>query len=299
MSQALFKAKVDNTTLEYASNQIRIKDLGVTTAKINDLAVTTGKINDLGVTTGKINDLAVTTGKINDLGVTEGKIAAGAVATTKLKTATGEVSTDSNDLINLTLPGGEYGFYPQIKTDNTEDEFLASMLGDGATLHDGLVSYTTNITMKSNGVDDVFAKHRYVTASGLDLWIFLLQEKATGKILATYTAPDHPLYGNGGDISKVPHPFFMNDLSKLAAANGLSELEIVVLNKDEVAKIKTEAAAQLLSVTEYIKKNCMVDNSETKESWTPTHTGKFIDEEPELIDVLPQGIEVRKLKAKE
>lgn len=74
----------DNSTLEVSSDVVRIKDLGVTTAKIADSAVTTGKINDAAVTTDKINDSAVTTGKINDLAVTTGKINDSAVTTAKI-----------------------------------------------------------------------------------------------------------------------------------------------------------------------------------------------------------------------
>ena len=74
----------DGSTLEISSDAVRIKDLGVTTAKLADSAVTTAKIADSNVTTGKINDLAVTTGKINDLAVTTGKIADSAVTTGKI-----------------------------------------------------------------------------------------------------------------------------------------------------------------------------------------------------------------------
>lgn len=44
----------DAVGIEVSSGVLRLKDLGVVTAKINDLAVTTAKIADLNVTTGKI-----------------------------------------------------------------------------------------------------------------------------------------------------------------------------------------------------------------------------------------------------
>lgn len=50
----------DNSTVEIASNILRVKDLGITTAKINDQAVTTIKIADSNVTTIKILDQNVT-----------------------------------------------------------------------------------------------------------------------------------------------------------------------------------------------------------------------------------------------
>ena len=50
----------DNSTVEINANTLRVKDLGITTAKLADNAVTTIKITDLNVTTTKINDGAVT-----------------------------------------------------------------------------------------------------------------------------------------------------------------------------------------------------------------------------------------------
>ena len=50
-----------------------------------------------------------------DGSVTEAKLASGAVSQAKLKTSTGSVSTTSTTAVNLTLPGGEYGFYPQLQ----------------------------------------------------------------------------------------------------------------------------------------------------------------------------------------
>jgi hypothetical protein len=51
---------VDNSTIEISSNNLQVKDLGITTAKLNDQAVTTIKIADNNVTTVKILDQNVT-----------------------------------------------------------------------------------------------------------------------------------------------------------------------------------------------------------------------------------------------
>ena len=75
----------DNITIEVApDNTVRIRDLGVTTAKIGNLAVTSDKIANGAVTEAKIADNAVTTNKINNLAVTEAKIANNAVTTVKV-----------------------------------------------------------------------------------------------------------------------------------------------------------------------------------------------------------------------
>jgi hypothetical protein len=46
---------VDDSTIEIQSDAVRVKDLGVTTAKINNLAVTAGKLADDSVTNDKID----------------------------------------------------------------------------------------------------------------------------------------------------------------------------------------------------------------------------------------------------
>jgi hypothetical protein len=51
----------DNSTIEVSSDIVRIKDLGVTTAKLADASVTTLKIADNNVTFAKIQDIATMT----------------------------------------------------------------------------------------------------------------------------------------------------------------------------------------------------------------------------------------------
>lgn len=105
----------DGTFLEASGQTIRIKDLGVTTAKVNDLAVTAGKIAadavttakilDLNVTTGKLAADAVTTAKIADDNVTLAKLAADALAIIpKIEkgTYTGDGTTDRSIPVSFT-----------------------------------------------------------------------------------------------------------------------------------------------------------------------------------------------------
>lgn len=58
----------DGSTLEISSDALRVKDLGITTAKLNDLACTTAKIDDLSITTGKIAATAITRAKMAAVG---------------------------------------------------------------------------------------------------------------------------------------------------------------------------------------------------------------------------------------
>ena len=100
-STGVLSVSPDDVTIELNSDQVRIKDAGVTTAKINDLAVTTGKIADLAVTTAKIDALSVTAAKLAADSVTESKIINGAVSTDKI--AGGAVTASKIQALSVTF----------------------------------------------------------------------------------------------------------------------------------------------------------------------------------------------------
>lgn len=217
----------------------------------------------------------------------------GSISQAKLKTSTGEVNVNTSRPVNgmrfmiyysegtattsyltniyiesidattpngtiTTLPGGEYGFYPQ-----TRMEKLGSYTNSG------------------------YAQQRYVTASGKDHWVFLLTDSNTGDILASYSAPDHPMYGNGGDIEEVPHPFIGNDMTGK---------EVVILGKDDVAQLKSRETRKD-TILGIVNREYKVDVSKEL-AYEKLHSGQFIDKQPVLVDALPTGIKVRGLKAK-
>lgn len=122
-----------------------------------------------------------------------------------LNTSTGTVNTASTTIVNLTLPGGGYGFYPQIKnsTGGTTAGF-GSLAGDGSTAISGITtSFLTLIGMLTN-TGTITAQQRYVTASPpYDMgdgevggFIFLLMNK-DGTIAASYMADVPPWAYNG------------------------------------------------------------------------------------------------------
>ena len=147
-------------------------------------------------------------------------IAAGAVSQAKLKTSTGSVSTGYTGLANLTLPGGEYGFYPQLQAPIAGVTITAQIAVPLAA-----TAFVTNIAIASNyGGITVYARQRYVTSSGEVHWVFILRDKATKQIISMYQAPDHPCFGNGGKPLLVPHPFGSYDPDKH---------EIIVINPSD------------------------------------------------------------------
>jgi len=133
----------------------------------------------------------------NCTGLPEGGLAASAVAQAKLKTTTGEVSSAAN--ANLTLPGGTYGFYPQVKNDNGAGT-ATLQIANGLNSQ----SYLTNIFISAPGAGSAFAQQRYIQASppynlgngDVPLFMFALVD-ALGNVRATYTAPEPPWAYNG------------------------------------------------------------------------------------------------------
>lgn len=197
------------------------------------------------------------------------------ISQAKLKTTLGEVSTASS--AHKTLPGGEYGFFPQVKGD------IGATIGiQIAHNRENTGSYATVIYL---GVESgtVYAQQRYVTASGIDHWLFLLIDKETKRIIGGYSALDHPAYGNGGDFDKMPHPFSDYDKTKH---------EIILIDQETIKELKTQATRERSLLT-IVNEDYKVDAID--QIYEPLHSGRFLGEKPELIKDIPDYIKIRKL----
>ncbi len=130
---------------------------------------------------------------------TAATVSAASISQSKLKTTTGAVSTTATPSAELTLPGGEYGFYPQIKAGNTVTDMTAVI----ATVFN-VASYVTNISLGSTNGNTKYAQQRYVQASPpynlgdgeIPLFVFALVNK-NGDVVAMYSAPEAPWHNNG------------------------------------------------------------------------------------------------------
>jgi hypothetical protein len=123
------------------------------------------------------------------------------VGISQLNTASGIVSQSGTALTNTTLPGGQYGFYPQIATDNALKGAYAEIATDITS-----TSYLTTIALRSDSASgDAFARQRYFQASPpydlgdgvVGLFIFAMINNTTGKIESVYQAPEAPWHYNG------------------------------------------------------------------------------------------------------
>ncbi len=234
---------------------------------------------------GNVNATAYYGSGANLTGIT---VADASISQAKLKTATGEISkAPQGDATNYTLPGGEYGFYPQVKG-SANVALWAQILGTAdanASVVGSPTSYTTNITLRTYGQNaTLYVQQRYITSSGEDMWIFLLIDKNTKEIVSTYAAPDHPAYGNGGDFDKLPHPFV--DYNS-------NTQEIVLIEKDQAKAIQKEAQEKNLDVLELIDSEYKIDFEHTYD-YKPIHSGQFLETKPVLVEHIPDYIQVRK-----
>ena len=240
------------------------------------------------------------------------------VSQAKLKTSSGEVSRSSYQppVVQLILPGGEYGFYPQVKgSSGINGRHSADIAGTaGMDWWVPQTNYITTINLRAEGVT-FYARQRYVTSSGKDHWIFLLGDKATKQTMAGYQAPDHPCYGSGGDENDIPHPFGSYDPEKheviLIDNEILPELRakvtskrslLTVINEDYEIDFDSEPAYQpreIIEMDEYgDKKGEILQTIKTPE-WAKILIAK--DEiflKRRLVETLPPYMSYKKLKPK-
>lgn len=176
----------------------------------------TGGIPATGTATGTVY---FDGGMVGRTYIVEPLIGPAAVTQSKLKTATGEVTVAAG-IILATLPGGEYGFYPQNKIPGGGSGWVVSHnLNTTAPIDAGAgtfsntnnpASYLTQIVLFSNSGAPTYVQQRYIQSSPpwepylagdtVPIFIFGLLEKSTGKVVATYTAEDPPWANNGPTI---------------------------------------------------------------------------------------------------
>lgn len=201
-----------------------------------------------------IKDAAAGTASLRTLGTGAAQACAGndsrldselvysAITQSMLKTSVGGVSittSGSSGGSNLvlvsgarTLPGGTYGFYPQVCVVGAAPSFTARNITAYISYETDIASYVTNIYLSAQGTRDInyaytltgYAQQRYVTSSGEVHWVFILRDKITKDVVGMYQAPDHPCFGNGGKPLVVPHPFGSYDPAKH---------EIIVINPSD------------------------------------------------------------------
>jgi hypothetical protein len=146
---------------------------------------------------------------------------------------------------NLTLPGGEYGLYPQTK--RVQGDIHTEQVSAQTAYQISGTSYTTNIYLtiyQSAGGSACYgySQQRYITSSGEVFWIFMLVDRATRRCCAAWQSPDHPCLGNGGKPALVCHPF-------QTFAQKDYDLLVFNPNPDEVLSLREKAITDPVTVS--------------------------------------------------
>lgn len=170
------------------------------------------RIQSAAFDTGAVDAAAIATDAVDSA-----EIAAGAVAQGELKTTTGtgSVTSGSATTYRQTLPGGQYGFYPQWRETNGSANEAFVILGSvqatsGAPDSDAANSIlpssrTAVISLYSGSGADLDWEQRYVQSSPpydlgdgeVALFVWVTMERGTGKIIAHWAAADPPWANNG------------------------------------------------------------------------------------------------------
>lgn len=166
--------------------------------------------------------LGLATKQYVDVPRTQAQIANTAIGQAQLKTTAGSVSTTTGQAL-LTLPGGQYGFYPYLKG-------FTSAVNGTATIGSAVNAVTaaavevlsipiTDTTLIAIGTSlaaqPISATQRYIQASPPynlgdgDIQLFIFAEIDTlGNIISAYSAPEAPWHYNGPTTIK---PDFYKD----------------------------------------------------------------------------------------
>ena len=152
------------------------------------------------IATNAVNADSITVG-----GVGQSELAANSVGQSELKDTYGNVSTTSTSSVMLTLPGGTYGFYPQLYCSDPARTSQWAYGDISASYVTGSTPLTRMSLRLSLASGSAFGRQYYFTASPpYDLgdgevgqFIFALIDNTTREVIALYNAPEAPWHYNG------------------------------------------------------------------------------------------------------
>jgi hypothetical protein len=223
-------------------------------------------------------------------------VADGTVTQAKLSTTFGSVNTTNKGITNLTLPGGYYGFFPNISSDDGASVYWGYDSTSGLGKWAATTTSTSYLAIVScsyggAGAGSVNMRQYYVQASppyhiGNIEWghfLFMLRNRS-GDLIAAYEAPDPPWAYNGLDleitdaierIKTVPH-CFADYFDRNPADDGL-EIALVDLRDMDVDRWRKDCAkARKRSIFEDLAGNVspqLVDKGVIRDNGIPNVPG--------------------------
>lgn len=215
---------VDNVTLEIVGDAIRVKDIGITTAKIADSAITTVKLNANAVTFAKMQSLSPST-VIGNMGAGSA-IPAEVVVITDLANASTNTLVTSSAVKSYvdTLIGGignlegaweaSTNSFPQAATGTKKGDYWY------------VTTPGTTAGVAFNTGDVIIAKVNGASVSTSADWIQLEvnRDQATTSVLGLVQLATSAEVNTGTDSSKVVTPATLSARTATESRSGLAEI---------------------------------------------------------------------------
>jgi hypothetical protein len=217
---------------------------------------------------------------------------AGEAGQSTLKTTYGE-SAFGGSGSNITLPGGQYGFYPQWKNTSTYTTMSIHIFV-------GMIyssSYLTSMYASYDG-GTVYGLQRYVQASPpydlgdgeIPLFIFALVDK-NGKVQGAYVAPEAPWHYNG-PTNITANRYDTNGksykkVSKFAAEHGsIKQAKANGLDMDSILTALEDTTEVEIEITQAIKNADMDLIPQPFSNYNPDYTVVMLDPVSPLVQKL-------------
>lgn len=230
---ATLDVNVDNATLEINSDSIRVKDLGITSAKINDGAVTTVKIEGNGVTLNKLQQIGSYTALGNVTGV-QANVSQVVIVTDLANASSVSLATSSAIKSYVDTAIGGIGNLEGAWDASTGSFPIGSSPVSGTKKGD---YWYATVAGTAGGVnfnigDVIIAKVDTASVSLASDWIQLEvnREQATTTVLGLVQLATSTEVNTGTDTSKVVTPSTLSARTATETRTGLAE----IATQDEV-----------------------------------------------------------------
>ncbi len=213
--------------------------------------VVTGGVPGTGSAVGTVRFDGLT---LSDWSIDQTLQIAGSVGQAQLKTASGTVSTTSSSEVHLTLPGGAFGFHPQLRTSTG-----GSVTSKHAQVWTSSTSATAVITL-STTTGTAYADQTYVQASppydlgdgDIPAFVFLAVDSA-GRAVHCWAAEDPPWANNGPTNSRADYYRGGVGYQRVRDLSDYSDDEIEAMRWDDYAAALHEAPIIERVVTQRLK----------------------------------------------